>query len=305
MRNPATAGFAVSYPGNYFMSTYLIGDIHGCYDELQSLLQQVAFDAEKDTLWLTGDLVARGPGSLEVLRFVRSLGSAVRMVLGNHDLHLLAVYAGISRNKPKDRITPLLEAPDADELINWLRRQPLLQVDEEKKLVMAHAGITPQWDIETAQMCAREVEAVLSSDSYPLFLNAMYGDMPNNWTPELTGLARLRFSTNALTRMRYCFPNGQLDMICKDAPRSAPPPLKPWFAIESPVARDYTIIFGHWASLEGKGTPEGIIGLDTGCCWGGTLTMLRWEDRQLFIQPSNRQQSAEGDDVAPAALRAE
>ncbi|QNU44145.1 bis(5'-nucleosyl)-tetraphosphatase (symmetrical) ApaH [Mixta calida] len=287
------------------MSTYLIGDIHGCYDELQSLLQQVAFDAEKDTLWLTGDLVARGPGSLEVLRFVRSLGSAVRMVLGNHDLHLLAVYAGISRNKPKDRITPLLEAPDADELINWLRRQPLLQVDEEKKLVMAHAGITPQWDIETAQMCAREVEAVLSSDSYPLFLNAMYGDMPNNWTPELTGLARLRFSTNALTRMRYCFPNGQLDMICKDAPGSAPPPLKPWFAIESPVARDYTIIFGHWASLEGKGTPEGIIGLDTGCCWGGTLTMLRWEDRQLFIQPSSRQQSAEGDDVAPAALRAE
>lgn len=305
MRNPAAAGFAVSSPDNYFMSTYLIGDVHGCYDELHSLLQQVAFDAEKDTLWLTGDLVARGPGSLEVLRYVRSLGSAVRMVLGNHDLHLLAVFAGISRNKPKDRITPLLEAPDADELINWLRRQPLLQVDEEKKLVMAHAGITPQWDIETAKMCAREVESVLSSDSYPLFLNAMYGDMPNNWTPELTGLARLRFSTNALTRMRFCFPNGQLDMICKDAPNSAPPPLKPWFTIDSPVARDYTIIFGHWASLEGKGTPEGIIGLDTGCCWGGTLTMLRWEDRQLFIQPSNRLQASEGGDTASAALRAD
>ncbi|WP_275554535.1 bis(5'-nucleosyl)-tetraphosphatase (symmetrical) ApaH [Mixta sp. Marseille-Q2659] len=284
------------------MSTYLIGDVHGCYDELHSLLQQVAFDPEKDTLWLTGDLVARGPGSLEVLRYVRSLGNAVRIVLGNHDLHLLAVYAGISRNKPKDRITPLLEAPDADELINWLRRQPLLQVDEEKKLVMAHAGITPQWDIETAKMCAREVESVLSSDSYPLFLNAMYGDMPNNWSPELTGLARLRFSTNALTRMRFCFPNGQLDMICKEAPDSAPPPLKPWFAIENPVARDYTIIFGHWASLEGKGTPDGIIGLDTGCCWGGSLTMLRWEDRQLFIQPSNRQQNNETSD---AALRAE
>ncbi|MEQ4530723.1 MAG: bis(5'-nucleosyl)-tetraphosphatase (symmetrical) ApaH [Mixta sp.] len=284
------------------MSTYLIGDVHGCYDELHSLLQQVAFDPEKDTLWLTGDLVARGPGSLEVLRYVRSLGNAVRIVLGNHDLHLLAVYAGISRNKPKDRITPLLEAPDADELINWLRRQPLLQVDEENKLVMAHAGITPQWDIETAKMCAREVESVLSSDSYPLFLNAMYGDMPNNWSPELTGLARLRFSTNALTRMRFCFPNGQLDMICKEAPDSAPPPLKPWFAIENPVARDYTIIFGHWASLEGKGTPDGIIGLDTGCCWGGSLTMLRWEDRQLFIQPSNRQQNNETSD---AALRAE
>ncbi len=275
------------------MSTYLIGDIHGCYDELQSLLAQVAFDPAQDTLWLTGDLVARGPGSLEVLRFVRSLGDTVRLVLGNHDLHLLAVFAGISRNKTKDRITPLLEAEDADELINWLRRQPLLQVDEEKKLVMAHAGITPQWDIETAQSCAREVEAVLSSDTYPLFLNAMYGDMPNNWTPELSGLARLRFSTNALTRMRYCFPNGQLDMICKDTPDSATPPLKPWFKIPGPVSRDYTIVFGHWASLEGKGTPEGILGLDTGCCWGGTLTMLRWEDKAWFVQPSNRERSAE------------
>ena len=275
------------------MSTYLIGDIHGCYDELQSLLAQVAFDPVQDTLWLTGDLVARGPDSLEVLRFVRSLGDAVKLVLGNHDLHLLAVFAGISRNKPKDRITSLLAAEDADELINWLRRQPLLQVDEEKKLVMAHAGITPQWDIETAQSCAREVEAVLSSDTYPLFLDAMYGDMPNNWSPELSGLARLRFSTNALTRMRYCFPNGQLDMICKDSPDSATPPLKPWFNIPGPVSRDYTIVFGHWASLEGKGTPEGITGLDTGCCWGGTLTMLRWEDHAWFTQPSNRERAAE------------
>lgn len=270
------------------MSTYLIGDVHGCFEELRSLLDQVAFDPQVDQLWLTGDLVARGPDSLEVLRFVRYLGDCVKMVLGNHDLHLLAVYAGIARNKPKDRITPLLEAPDADLLINWLRRQPLLQVDEEKKLVMAHAGITPQWDIDTAISCAREVEAVLSSDTYPLFLDAMYGDMPNNWVPELTGLARLRFSTNALTRMRFCFPNGQLDMIAKEAPDSAPPPLKPWFSIPGPVSRDYTIAFGHWASLEGKGTPEGIIALDTGCCWGGTLTMLRWEDKRVFTQVSNR-----------------
>ncbi len=133
------------------MSTYLIGDVHGCYDELIALLKQVDFSPEQDTLWLTGDLVARGPGSLEVLRFVKSLGDSVRMVLGNHDLHLLAVFAGISRNKPKDRLTPLLEAPDADDLINWLRRQPLLQVDEEKKLVMAHAGITPQWDLDDGE----------------------------------------------------------------------------------------------------------------------------------------------------------
>ncbi|PEI03763.1 diadenosine tetraphosphatase [Pantoea agglomerans] len=285
------------------MSTYLIGDVHGCYDELRALLQQVDFNPEQDTLWLTGDLVARGPGSLDVLRFVKSLGDAVRLVLGNHDLHLLAVYAGISRNKPKDRLTPLLEADDADELINWLRRQPLLQVDDEKKLVMGHAGITPQWDIETAKKCAGEVEAVLASDSYPLFLDAMYGDMPNNWSEDLTGLARLRFSTNALTRMRYCFPNGQLDMICKDAPESALPPLKPWFTIEGPVAQDYTIVFGHWASLEGKGTPEGIIGLDTGCCWGGTLTLLHWEDQRYVVQHSNREKAlASSDSLTPPTL---
>ncbi|WP_410741296.1 bis(5'-nucleosyl)-tetraphosphatase (symmetrical) ApaH [Citrobacter koseri] len=270
------------------MATYLIGDVHGCYDELIALLHQVEFTPGPDTLWLTGDLVARGPGSLEVLRYVKSLGDCVRLVLGNHDLHLLAVFAGISRNKPKDRLTPLLEAPDADELLNWLRRQPLLQVDEEKKLVMAHAGITPQWDLQTAKDCARDVEAVLSSDSYPFFLDAMYGDMPNNWTPELTGLARLRFITNAFTRMRYCFPNGQLDMYSKESPENAPAPLKPWFAIPGPVSEAYSIVFGHWASLEGKGTPEGIYGLDTGCCWGGDLTCLRWEDKRYFVQPSNR-----------------
>ncbi|HHG0425050.1 TPA: bis(5'-nucleosyl)-tetraphosphatase (symmetrical) ApaH [Yersinia enterocolitica] len=285
------------------MSTYLIGDVHGCLDELLALLAQVDFDPQHDTLWLTGDLVARGPASLDVLRYVRSLGSAVRMVLGNHDLHLLAVYAGISRNKPKDRITPLLEAPDADELINWLRRQPVLQVDDKLKLIMAHAGITPQWDIETAQMCAREVESVLSSDSYPLFLDAMYGDMPNNWSPELTGLARLRFSTNALTRMRFCFPNGQLDMICKDTPENAPAPLKPWFELPRLVSPEYSIIFGHWASLEGKGVPEGIYGLDTGCCWGGNLTLLRWEDKRYFTQPAFKVEAeiTNADEIASAA----
>ena len=276
------------------MSTLLIGDVHGCYEELRSLLAQVDFDPAKDTLWLTGDLVARGPDSVEVLRYVQSLGDSVRMVLGNHDLHLLAVYAGISRNKPKDKITPLLDAPDADSLINWLRRQPILQVDDKLKLVMAHAGISPQWDIATAQLCAREVEAVLSSDSYPLFLNAMYGDMPNSWVDGLTGLQRLRFSTNALTRMRYCFPGGELDMICKDAPGEAPSPLKPWFNLPSKVLDEgYSIAFGHWASLEGKGTPPQVYALDTGCCWGGDLTLLRWEDKQYFTQPSLRPKSIE------------
>lgn len=266
------------------MSTYLVGDVHGCLNELQSLLTQVNFDPHHDQLWLTGDIIARGPDSLGVLRYVHSLGSAVRTVLGNHELHLLAVYAGISRSKPKDRLTELLEAPDRHELINWLRRQPMLQVDDDRKLIMAHAGITPQWDLKTAQICAREVENMLHSDSYPLFLNAMYGDMPNRWHKGLHGLDRLRFSTNALTRMRYAFPQGQLDMMCKKPPSTAPSPLKPWFTLPRRVDPEYTIIFGHWASLQGQGTPDGIIGLDTGCCWGGTLTMLRWEDKQYFTQ---------------------
>ncbi|MBT0726148.1 bis(5'-nucleosyl)-tetraphosphatase (symmetrical) [Rosenbergiella australiborealis] len=268
------------------MSTYLIGDIHGCYQEFCALLAQVNFDPAHDELWLTGDLVARGPDSLNVLRKVKSLGDSARIVLGNHDLHLLAVFAGISKNKTKDRLNPLLDAKDCDELINWLRRQPLLQIDHDKKIIMAHAGITPQWNLDTAQRCAKDIEAVLASDSYPLLLDAMYGDMPNNWSENLTGLARLRFSTNALTRMRYCFPGGQLDMICKEKPDAATPPLKPWFDIPRQIPDGYTIVFGHWASLERKGTPTQIIGLDTGCCWGGELTLLRWEDGRYFHQPS-------------------
>ncbi|MFP1496668.1 bis(5'-nucleosyl)-tetraphosphatase (symmetrical) ApaH [Escherichia coli] len=177
---------------------------------------------------------------------MKSLGDSVRLVLGNHDLHLLAVFAGISRNKPKDRLTPLLEAPDADELLNRLRRQPLLQIDEEKKLVMAHAGITPQWDLQTAKECARDVEAVLSSDSYPFFLDAMYGDMPITGHRNC-GPGRLRFITNAFTRMRFCFPNGQLDMYSKESPEEAPAPLKPWFAIPGPSLKNTAspLVTGH------------------------------------------------------------
>lgn len=268
------------------MSTLLIGDIHGCYRELRAVLELAEFNPKRDILWITGDLVARGPDSLQVLRYVRSLGDSVRLVLGNHDLHLLAIYAGISRNKPKNNLSELLAAKDCDELINWLRKHPVLQVDEEKKLIMVHAGITPQWDMKTALVCAREVEAILRSDSYPLFLDSMYGDLPNYWDEKLSGLSRLRYITNVLTRMRYCYPNGSLDMICKESPKNAPYPLKPWFDIEGPISREYSIAFGHWAALNGKGTPENIYALDTGCCWGGELTLLRWEDKTYFRQPA-------------------
>lgn len=277
------------------MATYLIGDVHGCYDELIALLKQVEFTPGVDTLWLTGDLVARGPDSLAVLRYVKALGESVRLVLGNHDLHLLAIFAGISRAKPKDNLQALLAAPDVDDLLNWLRRQPLMQVDEQNKLVMAHAGITPQWDMATARECAHDIAAMLASDAYPLFLDAMYGDLPDNWSDKLTGLARLRFIANAFTRMRYCFPNGQLDMYAKEAPEDAPAPLKPWFDLPGPVALEYNIVFGHWASLEGRGTPDGIYALDTGCCWGGELTCLRWEDKRYFTQPAKHKKPKESD----------
>lgn len=266
------------------MSTLLIGDIHGCYNELEALLEKSQFDAQKDTLWITGDLVARGPDSLSVLRLIYSLRNSVRLVLGNHDIHLLAIHAGIASIKKRDNLAQLLAAPDCDELLDWLRCQPLLQIDEEKKLVMVHAGISPQWDITTTKRCAKDVEKVLKSDSYSLFLDTMYGDFPNSWSESLSGLARLRFITNVLTRMRYCYPNGSLDFDCKEAPDNAPKPLKPWFNLPNSVAQQYSIVFGHWASLKGKGTPEGFYPLDTGCCWGKKLTMLRWEDKTFFKQ---------------------
>lgn len=270
------------------MATLLIGDLHGCYQELRAVLQLANFDPTRDTLWLTGDLVARGPDSLAVMRYLYTLGKTVHLVLGNHDLHLLAIYAGMSRQKPKDHLQALLEAPDADCLIHWLRHQPILQVNEQHKLVLAHAGITPQWDLATAIECAQEIEHILRSDRYPQLLNAMYGDQPSRWMPTLTGMDRLRFSLNAFTRMRYCYPSGELDMYCKQAPNETPSPLLPWFSLPCQVTdAGYAIAFGHWASLQGQGTiPLALYPLDTGCCWGGALTLLRWEDQRYFIQPA-------------------
>ena len=269
------------------MSTYLIGDIHGCYKELRALLKQCNFNPKFDTLWLTGDLVARGPNSIDVLRYVKSLGKSVRLVLGNHDIHLLSIYADIqNNNKPTKYFASLFNAYDIDELMYWLRNQPLLQCDEEKKIMMCHAGITHKWDCLTTKKCAREIENSLTNDNnYKIFLKEMHGDMPNNWTEKLTGFARLRFIINVLTRMRFCFLNGELNLIYKGKPNSTLP-LKPWFEFTIPVAKKYTIIFGHWSLLKGQGIPKGIIGLDTGCCWGNKLTMLHWEEKRFYVQKS-------------------
>ncbi|MDF7670151.1 bis(5'-nucleosyl)-tetraphosphatase (symmetrical) ApaH [Orbaceae bacterium ESL0721] len=263
------------------MANLLIGDIHGCYDEFMQLLEKASFSSS-DTLWLTGDLVARGPKSLEVLRFVKLNSAQIRLVLGNHDLHLLSVYAGVAADHKKDHIKQILSAPDCDELINWLREQPLIQIDDDLKLIMAHAGISPQWDLATAKKCAYDINAVLTSDIYPLFLDKMYGNFPDYWSEDLQGFDRLRYITNAFTRMRYCYEDGRLDFYCKDSPEKAPSKLKPWFMLPRKIPQDYSIAFGHWAALNGKGTPDHIYALDTGCCWGGKLTCLRFEDKKYF-----------------------
>ncbi|MBX4180727.1 bis(5'-nucleosyl)-tetraphosphatase (symmetrical) ApaH [Sodalis sp. CWE] len=278
------------------MSTYLIGDVHGCFKELKILLEKVQFNPTEDTLWLTGDLVARGPNSLEVLRFIHDFKSnRIRIVLGNHDLHLLASYVGI-KDFQEDNTETLLsikKEKDADELINWLRHQPILQIDEEKRLFMVHAGIAPQWNFDTVKQCAKEIESALRGDDYALFLAAMYSD--NNrfhWSQDLNNLARLQFSINAFTRIRYCFPDGTIDMSCKDSPKNISRILQPWFMLlKSEFYEHYSVVFGHWSSLSGFKTPKRIYGLDTGCCWGNKLTLLHWEKKALVHVPSSLRQS--------------
>lgn len=264
------------------MATYLVGDIQGCFDDLQDLLEQACFHPQHDELWLAGDLVARGPKSLETLRFVKNLGSQATMVLGNHDLHLLAAAHGLAKVKKRDQVQPILDAPDRDALLDWLRHQPLLAEHRKHPFVMAHAGISPQWDLSTARRAAREVEACLQSQDYLWLLENMYGDGPNSWHPELCGIAQYRYTINALTRMRFCHPDGKLEMACKLAPDDpATGDLKPWFDLPRREPLGKTVIFGHWAALMGHEDQQ-VIGLDTGCVWGNSMTLLRWEDGTRF-----------------------
>ncbi|MGL4546357.1 MAG: bis(5'-nucleosyl)-tetraphosphatase (symmetrical) ApaH [Plesiomonas sp.] len=267
------------------MATYLVGDLQGCYDELLALLEQVAFNPQDDELWLTGDLVARGPKSLECLRFVRSLGSAARTILGNHDLHLLSIDAGLAKAKPRDYLQPILEAPDRHELMHWLRQQPLLLAHPTYPFVMVHAGISPDWDLGTAAACAAEVEQVLRSPQYQAMLSMMYGNLPDKWSPDLQGDDRLRYIINAFTRMRFCYPDGRLEMHCKLPAEQAPAPLLPWYQLPNPLLANHRVVFGHWASLLGKTNQPAVYALDTGCVWGNHLTLLRWDDQRYFQQP--------------------
>lgn len=263
------------------MANYCVGDIQGCYDELCQLMDKVNFDTSKDTLWLTGDLVARGPNSLDTLRLIKSLGANAKTVLGNHDLHLMAVAAGIKPAKSKDKLDELLNAPDLEELINWLRQQPLIHRINEQT-IMCHAGIPPVWDIQQAFSAANFVSGILTSNDYLFYIKNMYDSRPEQWSSELPDLDRFRYTLNALTRMRYLYTDMRLEFSHKDAPGTQPQELKPWFEIENEKLAQQTIIFGHWASLLGNTKRENRIALDTGCVWGNHLTFLRLEDRAYF-----------------------
>jgi bis(5'-nucleosyl)-tetraphosphatase (symmetrical) len=257
------------------MATYAIGDVQGCYEELQALLARLAFDPAQDRLWFVGDLVNRGPDSLAVLRFVRGLGQAAVVVLGNHDLHLLCVAEGAAKKRDDDTLDELLAAPDAPQLLQWLRGRPLIHV--EQQYVMVHAGLLPLWSIEKAQALAGEAQAALSAPGYRDFLAHLYGSTPTAWGDNLAGWDRLRVIVNAMTRLRFCNAAGEMELRAKGT--EAPPGYRPWFELRPP--RELPIICGHWSAL-GLKLADRLAALDSGCVWGGSLTALRLEDRNLF-----------------------
>ncbi len=263
------------------MPTFAVGDLQGCFDELQGLLALIQFDPNQDTLWCVGDLVNRGPKSLETLRFLKAMGSRVKVVLGNHDLHLLAVYYGVKISYPDDTLQDILTAPDREELITWLRAQPLIHSGEG--YVMVHAGVCPDWTLEEAIGLAQEVSEVLQSKDIAHFLKAMYGNTPDHWSSDLTGMERLRVITNYLTRMRFCSPTGHLLMDKKMSPLDCSPGYLPWF--KAPHRKIIApIIFGHWSALQGKTHTHNVFALDTGVVWGGPLTAMRLEDQERFAR---------------------
>lgn len=261
------------------MPTYAIGDLQGCHIALEKLLDTIAFDPARDKIWLVGDLVNRGTGSVEILRWAMGLGDALVTVLGNHDLHTLAVAEGFVPLHRSDTIQDVLEAPDRDELLAWLRRQPLAYREGEYFLV--HAGLLPQWTAARALELAGEVQEVLRGESYLSFFEHMYGNEPRFWHEGLHGMSRLRMITNAMTRLRYCTPQGDIDFAHKGPPGSQPGNLLPWYEVPRRASRDTTILFGHWSAL-GLMARENVVALDTGCLWSGQLTALRLEDRRLF-----------------------
>ena len=264
------------------MATYAIGDVQGCYCELRALLEEIRFDERRDRLWFVGDLVNRGPGSLETLRFVKRLGGSAVTVLGNHDLHLVALASGHGRLRGEDTLDAVLQAPDCDDLIAWMRTLPLLHVAEGH--VMVHAGLLPQWSVEKAQRLAREVEDELRGARHREFLERMYGSKPDRWHDDLRGIDRLRVIVNAMTRMRFCTQEGRMDLKSKGESTQALPGYLPWFDVPARRSADAKIVCGHWSAL-GLKLLSNLIALDAGCVWGGQLTAIRLADRTIVQVP--------------------
>jgi bis(5'-nucleosyl)-tetraphosphatase (symmetrical) len=256
------------------MALYAIGDVQGCDAELGELLGKLKFSANRDSLWFVGDLVNRGPDSLKVLRRIRDLGDAATVILGNHDLHLLAVACGATRPRRDDTIADVLAAPDRASLIEWLQNRPLMHDDLKLNVCMVHAGLAPQWDLKLARQCAREFEKSLRRDPDKL-LYRLYGDKPDRWDDALEGEERLRFIVNCFTRLRYLDAEGRLALGAKGAPKKAQTPsLIPWFEAPGARWRGSRIVFGHWSTL-GFFQNADVTGIDTGCVWGDRLTALR------------------------------
>lgn len=262
------------------MTTYALGDIQGCQPQLQQLLAMIGRETPDAGLLFAGDLVNRGPASLEALRQVKALGDRAVSVLGNHDLHLLAVACGIRPMKAGDSIQPILDAPDRDALIDWARHRPMAYAIG-KGMLMVHAGVLPQWDMEKTLALAHEVEAVLRGPDWKDFLAEMYGNSPDKWDDALTGSARLRCIVNGLTRLRFCTADGQMEFASKMGTDTAPEGYMPWFDVPDRKTRHDTVVFGHWSTL-GLLLRDNLVALDTGCVWGGKLTAVRLDDRALF-----------------------
>lgn len=266
------------------MAVYAIGDLQGCYTPLRKLLDELHFDDHCDRLLLTGDLVNRGLESLQVLRFVKSLSAAAVSVLGNHDLHLLAVAHG---GKPgvRDTLDAVLRAPDREELLDWLRQQPLAYEEPRTRMLMIHAGLPPQWTRAQTLALAAQASAAVRDGGQDLFFDKMYGNQPDRWDENLEGMLRLRFIVNCLTRMRYCTREGVLDFHHKGPPGSQPADLLPWFEVPGRNTAQDTILCGHWSSLGRVHWPASrVYGLDTGCAWGAGLTALNLETGELTRQ---------------------
>jgi bis(5'-nucleosyl)-tetraphosphatase (symmetrical) len=268
---------------------YAIGDLQGCHAEFMALLERLAFDPARDRLWLTGDLVNRGPDSLAVLREVKSLGRAVTVVLGNHDLHLLALaFAPRTVRRSEPELVAVLEAEDAGELLDWLAARPLLHRDDALGWTLIHAGLPPQWTLALAESCAREVERALRSDAAAMLAD-MYGDAPDRWSEDLSGAERLRFTVNCFTRLRFVDRKGRLLLAYKGSVADAPAGSIPWFRHPERATRGDALVFGHWSALGFVAEP-GLRGLDTGCVWGGALTAIRLDrnDMQPVRLPCRR-----------------